>query len=599
MYASYAVEYRAYFNIPLISLAVFVGAFIPYYSRISNRVEERVNLRTALITIGRLFRFTLQLAFNALIFVILTLGKVLPVANLDDLGGVMGVALLTTCASQGMQYVALSLANRELGDKNRNVLIALSINIVVTALATMGATWAKDVFRVCGFCFGALFFTIGLLSDGRAFLFPRRGVGVFLGTFNPIHHTHLTLIREAVKARGLRKVYLHCTTVPKLHVEALERGEIQIARRERGMRVYEKTPRCDVHVNYFPTGNRFYEYEDRLSMMRLAILDAGMADVVEVLSLPQDYDHGGFYAVLRRVKALAPGEPVHGIHGSDLGGMWVRNIYDESGWVYPYPVVRKDSVSATAIRNGARGLTTVSVERAIELLGEGASTLEFAAAQGGAIDAIDTAARARHAGKAATGLVRVKIVETESERLKAMLVRGIVYMHEQGCPFREEFDLNDHTCTQVIGQIDDEPVLTARIRYFNGFAKLERLAVRPEHRGSGYGHQLLGFLLAVCRQKGFSTFYLHAQKRFQGFYEHHGFRAVGTDFSFSDYSYVEMVRNDERMGRQPQQGIGSQPMILNRPENNPVAPGPLENPHPSATTNPGVSPCQNPHLSSF
>ncbi|KAF1042876.1 MAG: Acetyltransferase [Herbaspirillum frisingense] len=80
----------------------------------------------------------------------------------------------------------------------------------------------------------------------------------------------------------------------------------------------------------------------------------------------------------------------------------------------------------------------------------------------------------------------IKVVEDETERLKAMLVRGIVYMHEQQCPFHEEFDLNDHTATQIIGLTDaGEPVLTARVRYFNGFAKIERLSIRSEYRGKG------------------------------------------------------------------------------------------------------------------
>ena len=102
--------------------------------------------------------------------------------------------------------------------------------------------------------------------------------------------------------------------------------------------------------------------------MRVAIQEAGLADQVEVLSLPKAYTRGGFYAVLDHVKALANGGPIHGIHGSDLGGMWVRGIYDESGWLYPYPVVRRDQVSATAIRNGATGLTTSTVQRMIEAL---------------------------------------------------------------------------------------------------------------------------------------------------------------------------------------------------------------------------------------
>ncbi|AOY01921.1 GNAT family N-acetyltransferase [Jeongeupia sp. USM3] len=177
----------------------------------------------------------------------------------------------------------------------------------------------------------------------------------------------------------------------------------------------------------------------------------------------------------------------------------------------------------------------------------------------------------------AIGDLTIKIVEGEDERFKAMLVRAIVYMHEQLCPYSEEFDLNDHTATQIVGLTDaGEPVLTARIRYFNGFAKIERLAIREEFRGLGYAHRLLAFVLDVCRRKGFSRFYLHAQARLQRFYEGYGFRAVGNDFAFSDHDYVEMEMSDSEHTAQPWLHIGSKPTVLNRPESDLHQPGPQE-----------------------
>ncbi|MBM3115111.1 GNAT family N-acetyltransferase [Jeongeupia naejangsanensis] len=171
----------------------------------------------------------------------------------------------------------------------------------------------------------------------------------------------------------------------------------------------------------------------------------------------------------------------------------------------------------------------------------------------------------------------IKIVENEDERFKAMLVRAIVYMHEQLCPYSEEFDLNDHAATQIVGlTATGEPVLTARLRYFNGFAKIERLAIRKEYRGLGYAHRLLSFLLDLGRTKGFSHFYLHAQARLRGFYEGYGFRPVGSAFSFSDHDYIEMELSEQPQLVSPSMHIGSTPMVLNRPENSTQLLGPLE-----------------------
>jgi hypothetical protein len=37
--------------------------------------------------------------------------------------------------------------------------------------------------------------------------------------------------------------------------------------------------------------------------------------------------------------------------------MLVRQICDECGWIYPWCILRRDKISATAIRRGAKGMT--------------------------------------------------------------------------------------------------------------------------------------------------------------------------------------------------------------------------------------------------
>lgn len=368
MYLSYAVIGGAFGNLGLIALSLFVGGFIPYFSRLSNKADETIAFRTALVTPGRVVRFAFQFAFNLFIFATLIFSGILSRSLMTGLGGILGTAAFTTASSQGIQYLALSLASRDMGNKNRNILIALTLNMTFAALAVFGLGAAREAFVIFSFAMGIGFFGMGLASDLRSCIYPNGGIGIFFGTFNPLHKTHIELIRRSIEDRGLVKVYLHATVVPKLHRDALRRGEIKIARHEFGMRVYEKTDWADVHVNYFPTGNRFFEYETRVRLARMAIEEAGLSEMVEVLELPDVYTARGFYGVLDEIKKLNPGVSLHGIHGSDLGGMWVRSIYDESGWIYPVSFRRIDSVSATAIRNGACGMTTPRVERELELL---------------------------------------------------------------------------------------------------------------------------------------------------------------------------------------------------------------------------------------
>lgn len=378
LFLSYARAFHAWRNPALWGLGLAIGAFVPFYARFSNQIEERIQFRAALVTPGRVGRFLAQLAFNAGVFTWLQRGGVIPEANIASLGGVWAAAGLTTASSQGIQYLAIALANREIGDKNRNVLAGLSANIVVAALAAFGLGWARSLFTVGGVGLGCALFGLSLLSDLRSRWFPRGGVGVFFGTFNPFHKTHLEIIRKAIEARGLERVYLHSTVIPKLHREALEKGEIRIASFDAGMRVYEKTPKADLQVNYFPTGRRFFEYSTRTFLMRLAIEQAGLSEKVVVLELPEVYEETGFYGIVSEIRRRHPASAVHGMHGSDLGGMWIRSIYDESGWIYPYPVRRIDGVSATAIRKGATGMASPVVEDILREIRSGAETFSAA-----------------------------------------------------------------------------------------------------------------------------------------------------------------------------------------------------------------------------
>jgi len=296
-------------------------------------------------------------------------------SSVGALGGIVGAAALTTAASQGAQYVAIMLFNRNIGDANRNVLVALSLNIVVTAAAVAGIQFVQPAFVVLGIGFALFVFGGGILSDLRGVFFPKRGIGIFLGTFNPFHLTHLSLVRDALERRNLERIIIHPTLVPKGQRLALERGDIVVDRIENGMQIYERTDRADPYVDYFPTGQKFFAPETRRFLIEGALDDAGLGDRVEVAFMPEIYDAKGFHGVIGEIKKKHPGKPIHGIHGSDLGGMIVRAIMDECGWIYPIPIRRRDSISATAVRAGATGMTPQTISTALSQLQSGSQQI--------------------------------------------------------------------------------------------------------------------------------------------------------------------------------------------------------------------------------
>ncbi|MCX7362667.1 MAG: hypothetical protein NTV97_12530 [Alphaproteobacteria bacterium] len=356
-YLSYAHAHGGWANPALIGVSLFVGAFLPSYARLGNKAELWANDRFGFVSAGRLARVLPQYAFNLAVFWIMQWGGALNPVGMASVGGVAGAALVTTLASQGSQYVGLFLFRRGIGDADRNVLIGASISVVLAALGTAGVAGAREAFLVSGVLLGGVLFGVGLLSDIRSVTAPSGGIGLFFGTFNPFHLSHLEIVRRAIEERRLDKVVIHPTLVPRLHADAFRKGQLRVARLEDGFQIYETTDKADVNVDYFPSGRMFLPPETRKVLIELALDEAGLSSKVEVAFFREIYDREGFPGVIAEIRRRHPGVRLHGLHGSDIGGMAVRQIHDEAGGIYPWRILRRDEVSATSIRRGARGMT--------------------------------------------------------------------------------------------------------------------------------------------------------------------------------------------------------------------------------------------------
>jgi Cytidylyltransferase-like len=367
-YLSYAYAHNSWANPALIGVSVFFGVCIPSYAKLSNKAELWANNRFGFVTAGRLGRFVPQLALNLAIFWIMWWGGALNREGMASVGGIASAALLTSLASQGIQYLGIYLFSRGIGDANRNVQAGVSFVIVITALGTAGLPFARETFLVLGIILGTLLFGIGVLSDIRSLLAPKGGIGLFFGTFNPFHNTHLAIIHRAIDERGLEKVVIHPTLIPKLHAEGFRKGHLRVARLESGFQIYETTETADVNVDYLPTGNMFLPPQTRQALIELAVAEAGLGEKVELAFYREIYDADGFHGVIAEIKRRYPGRRLHCLHGTDWGGMVIRQICDESGWIYPWRILRRDGVSATAIRRGAKGMTSAVVTDVLDQL---------------------------------------------------------------------------------------------------------------------------------------------------------------------------------------------------------------------------------------
>ena len=140
--------------------------------------------------------------------------------------------------------------------------------------------------------------------------------------------------------------------------------------------------------------------------------------------------------------------------------------------------------------------------------------------------------------------VSLKVAGSPEDRLKAYMVRWVVFCGEQSVRYDIERDEFEDTATHVLGEIDGEPVAAGRLRCLPDYAKLERIAVRAPYRGRGIGAEVTRFLIRLARERGYSSFRMNAQVYLEEFYGRLGFRKVGENFMEAGIEHVPMVRED-------------------------------------------------------
>ncbi len=190
---------------------------------------------------------------------------------------------------------------------------------------------------------------------------------------------------------------------------------------------------------------------------------------------------------------------------------------------------------------------------------------------------------------AAPGTIGVTVARTMEDLARVIAIRSAVYVGEQECPYDEEYDGNDLSATHLLAYVGDEPVGCLRIRFFAGFAKIERLAVRKEFRKTRAAFQLVRAGFKLCQKKGYARVYGHSQVRLVNFWSRFGFRVPenARRFVFSDFDYVEIVADIEPDADAV--AIGADPYVIIRPEGRWHRPGILEESAARQVTRPSVA----------
>ncbi|GAE94272.1 GNAT family acetyltransferase YjcF [Gracilibacillus boraciitolerans JCM 21714] len=139
--------------------------------------------------------------------------------------------------------------------------------------------------------------------------------------------------------------------------------------------------------------------------------------------------------------------------------------------------------------------------------------------------------------------MEIKIINSDNEMKDAYHVRTQVFVEEQGVPKELEIDDLEKEAMHFIGYIDGEPVAASRMRFVDGYAKLERVCILDRFRGQGYGKEIIFFMEKIAKEKGLGKSKLNGQTHAEEFYLHLGYQTISGEFMDAGIPHVTMTKS--------------------------------------------------------
>lgn len=119
-------------------------------------------------------------------------------------------------------------------------------------------------------------------------------------------------------------------------------------------------------------------------------------------------------------------------------------------------------------------------------------------------------------------------------------LRRIVFTEEQGVSVAEDVDGLDGDAIHFLAEFDSKPVGTARILLKDDSAKIGRVCVLKEARGTHQGKALILACIDWARTEGLKRTVLGSQLHALGFYEALGFTPFGPIYDDAGIDHRDM-----------------------------------------------------------
>ena len=128
-------------------------------------------------------------------------------------------------------------------------------------------------------------------------------------------------------------------------------------------------------------------------------------------------------------------------------------------------------------------------------------------------------------------MVDIRVVSSKDDIAECLRLRRLVFIEEQQVPEAEEVDGDDNHCMHILARVDGMAMGAARFQYIGEKAKIQRVCVLKEARGTGLGAHLMNSILDFIRAEDkVKTAVLGSQTHALAFYEKLGFSAFGDEY---------------------------------------------------------------------
>ncbi|MFZ4761313.1 MAG: GNAT family N-acetyltransferase [Alphaproteobacteria bacterium] len=141
-------------------------------------------------------------------------------------------------------------------------------------------------------------------------------------------------------------------------------------------------------------------------------------------------------------------------------------------------------------------------------------------------------------------VITIHPVTTEEQMQQCWYIRAEVFIKGQAVPPEDEVDGKDDQCQHYLLLLNEQPAATARVMFYEGKAKIQRVAVLSEFQGKGLGKSLMQFILGDIHNITLppALAILSAQTHALNFYEKLGFEVCSDEYLDSNIPHRDMKK---------------------------------------------------------